>query len=415
MPVSGQYHRPMATIVGDVAVEAADSPATGCAGRRPPAGGTPFGSLPACPHPLRHPFRAAAWLVSLVVGLASLVLLLSILAAIPLANVLALGYMLEGEGRVVRSGRLGDGVPLLGGLPRLGAVVSGTWAWLLVVRWVAWVAADAALVDPGGATARRWAVARVVVAALVGLHVLLAWRAGGSLPAFIRPIRNLRYLHAEWRAGRVWSGAADAIADVIAALRPLRLFGLGLGGFVGAFLWLVIPTLLFSALRDTQHPAAVLVTLVGGLLLLVVLQWVPLMQARFAAEGRLAAFREVAAVRELHRRAPILLLGALVLLYGLSLPLFLFKVVAAPRDAVLFLTPIFVVTIFPARLALAWAIARAARRPRRRWLAVRLVCTAVVSAALALFLFLLFFTPAIDAHGRRVLLDHHALLLPTPF
>lgn len=456
MPSDGRYHGGMAMIVGDVAGEPADSPGPCCAApprstgverlrplqrlwfspllpaRHPLPGGrqgddvtptdrplvetvAPFGSLPACPHPLRHPLRAIAWLVSLGAGLASLVLLLSILAAIPVANVFALGYMLEGEGRVVRSGRLRDGVPLIGGLPRLGAVVFGTWAWLLVVRWVSWMAADAALVDPGGPTARRWAVARVVVAVLVGVHVLLAWRAGGSLTAFVRPIHNVRSIRTRWREGTAWSGAADAIAGVIAALRPLRLFGLGLGGFAGAFLWLLVPTLLFSALRDTQHPAAVLVMLVGAALLLVVLQWVPLMQARFAAEGRLAAFREVAAVRELHRRAPVLLLGALVLLYGLSLPLFLFKVVAAPRDAVLFLTPIFVVTIFPARLALGWAIARAARRPRRQWGVVRLACTAIVTAALALYLFLLFFTPAIDAHGRRVLLDHHALLLPTPF
>jgi hypothetical protein len=34
---------------------------------------------------------------------------------------------------------------------------------------------------------------------------------------------------------------------------------------------------------------------------------------------------------------------------------------------------------------------------------------------LAIYVFLLFFTPAIDAFGRRALFDHHALLLPTPF
>jgi hypothetical protein len=34
---------------------------------------------------------------------------------------------------------------------------------------------------------------------------------------------------------------------------------------------------------------------------------------------------------------------------------------------------------------------------------------------MGLFLFLLFLTPAIGALGRRVLFDHHALLLPTPF
>ena len=39
----------------------------------------------------------------------------------------------------------------------------------------------------------------------------------------------------------------------------------------------------------------------------------------------------------------------------------------------------------------------------------------LLAALLAAYLFLLFFTPAIDAFGRRTLFDHHALLLPTPF
>jgi hypothetical protein len=39
----------------------------------------------------------------------------------------------------------------------------------------------------------------------------------------------------------------------------------------------------------------------------------------------------------------------------------------------------------------------------------------VLVPAVALLLVLLFITPAIDALGRRVLFDHHAILLPTPF
>ena len=401
----------MVTPLGDVS---ADQPTTGSG----PAGAAPgaaFGDLPPCPHPLRHPLRAVAWLVSLGAGLVSVLMILSILAALPVANFLALGYMLEGEGRVVRSGRLRDGVPLLGGVPRLGAVVFGTWVWLLVVRFVTSIAADAELIDPHGPVAVRWRVARIATTVLVGLHLLLAWRAGGSLVSFVRPIRNLRLAIARWRAGSLWRGATAALAGVLAAIRPVRLFLLGLGGFVGGFLWLLVPTALFSALRDTQHPAAVFVTLAGGLALSVVLAWVPVLQARFAATGRPAAFTEVAAVRELFRRAPVVLTGATVLLHALSLPLHLFKVIAAPQDAVLLMTPIFILSIFPARLALGWAVARAMRRSERRWLVVRLACGIALTGLFGVYLFLLFFTPAIDALGRRALLDHHAILLPTPF
>ena len=54
-----------------------------------------FDSLPPFPHPLRHPIRAANWIVQLLFGLASLFLMLVVLSAIPLLNFLALGYLLE--------------------------------------------------------------------------------------------------------------------------------------------------------------------------------------------------------------------------------------------------------------------------------------------------------------------------------
>lgn len=387
----------------------------------PPAASTPaperppFGDLSPCPSPLRHPLRAIGWLLTVGAGLASLLLLLAILAALPPLNVVALGVMLEAEGRVVRSGRLRDGIPFAGALPRLGAIVVGTWAWLLVVRFVARASADAALIAPGGAADRLWAAALPVTATLVGCHLLAALHDGGSAASFLRPLRSARRLVAALRAGTAWSGAAAALARVAAAIRPRHLAWLGARGFVGAFLWLVLPTVLFSAFRDTTRPGAVLVTLAGALGLALVLSWVPFLQARFAAEGRFAAFREIAEVREMWRRAPVAMVAACLVLYGLALPLSLFKVVAAPRDVVLFLTPIFVLTIYPARLAVGWATHVAAARPRRRSFLLRYPVNVILVALLVAYLFLLFFTPAIDAFGRRTLFDHHALLLPTPF
>lgn len=373
------------------------------------------GGLPPCPSPWKHPFRALGWVLTILSGLASLALVLAVLAAIPVVNVLALGVMLEAEGRVVRSGRLRDGIPFAAALPRVGSIVIGTWFWLMVVRVVASVAADAALVDPGGPAERGWGVARGVVTALVGLHIAAAWFSGGSFVAFFRPVRGIRRLVRALRTGTALPTAVAALRGTVDTIRPARLAWLGLRGYAGAFLWLVLPTLMFSALRDTTRPGEVLVTLVGAVLLAVVLAWVPFLQARFAADDSLSAFRRVAWVREAWRRAPVAMFAALAVLYGLSLPLSLFKIFAAPRDVVFFLTPIFVVTIFPARLAVGWATAFADARPARRTLFLRLPVTLLFFPAIALYLFLLFFTPAIDAPGRRALFDHHALLLPSPF
>ena len=371
--------------------------------------------LPPCPSPRHHPFRALGWLFLVGTGLASLLLLLAILAAIPIVNLLALGTMLEAEGRVVRSGRLRDGIPFAGALPRLGGIVIGTWLWLLVIRFVTQASADAALIDPGGPSARGWALVRFAVSLLVGFHLLATWFFGGSLPSFFRPVRNGRRLLRALHAGTAWGTASAALAQIIDTVHPGRLFSLGLRGFVGTFLWLLLPTLLFSFLGDTTKPGQVLVTLLGAILLGIALAWVPFLQARFAAEQRLAVFRDLGTVRELWRRAPVVMLLALVILYGLSLPLYLFKIVAAPRDAVLFLTPIFILTIYPARLAVGWATHRAQARPARAWRLLRWPVTALLVPVLALYLFLLFFTPAIDAFGKRALFDHHALLIPTPF
>ncbi len=374
-----------------------------------------FGVLPPCPSPRNHPFRAAGWLLTVGAGLASLLLILAILSAIPIVNLLALGTMLEAEGRVVRSGRLRDGIPFAGALPRLGGIVIGTWLWLLLIRLVTQAAADATLIAPAGPSARIWALLRAGTILLVGVHLLGALFSGGRFSAFFRPVRSGRRLVAAIRAGTAWGTATAALTRVVDAIEPGKLFSLGLRGFVGTFLWLLVPTILFSALRDTTKPGQVLVSLLGAILLGAVLAWVPFLQARFAAEQRLAVFRDLGAVRELWRRAPIVMLLALTILYGLSLPLYLFKIVATPRDAVLFLTPIFVLTIYPARLVVGWATHRAQARPARRWLLLRWPVTAILLPLLALYVFLLFFTPAIDAFGRRALFDHHALLIPTPF
>jgi hypothetical protein len=54
--------------------------------------------------------RGIASAVGWLFGVASLVLGLSILAALPLAQFLTLGYLLEASGRVARTGRFRDGL-----------------------------------------------------------------------------------------------------------------------------------------------------------------------------------------------------------------------------------------------------------------------------------------------------------------
>ncbi|HAH43966.1 MAG TPA: hypothetical protein DCM07_03770, partial [Planctomycetaceae bacterium] len=51
---------------------------------------------------------------------------------------------------------------------------------------------------------------------------------------------------------------------------------------------------------------AVAVTLLGGLILVIVLGWLPILQAHFAAENRFRAMFELKTIRRKFKRAPLL-------------------------------------------------------------------------------------------------------------
>lgn len=374
-----------------------------------------FDRYPPFPHPLKRPFSAIGWIIQLAFGMASLTLLLAIVAAIPIVNFLALGYLLEAEGRVARTGKLSYAVPLLPLAPRLGTIALGLYLWLIPVRLVSAMAADARVIAPDSGIAKAWGLALVVVSVLVTAHLILALARGGGFFCFIRPIKNFRWLWQQLSTGQYFAKAETAIYEFISALRLGHHFSLGLRGFLGTFLWLFIPTALLGVLRETTKPGQVLLTLLGGLLLVVTLTWVPFLQAHFAAENRFSAFRELRTVRELNRRSPMLWLLATIVLYALALPLYLFKVAAPPQDAMWFVTLIFIATIYPAKIMVAYAYAWARRRDRRQFFLVRWVCTLALLPLLVFYVFIVFLTPTIGAAGRRVLFEQHALLLPVPF
>jgi hypothetical protein len=376
---------------------------------------SPFHSLPPCPHLLRHPLRALRWGSSLVFGLASLFLLLAVLAAIPLVNFVALGYLLEAEGRVARTGKLRYSFPLLPLAPRLGSIALGVWLWLWPVRWMTDAAADAQLIAPGTSVAAGWRIAKLAVTTAIAVHLILALARGGGFGCFFRPIKNVRWLIGQLRAGTYFETASTAVREFLAALKLRHHFWLGLRGFCGAFLWLFLPTALFAAMQSTQKPGQVLLTLIGGAALMAALSWTPFLQAHFAAENRFSAFRELGRVRELYRRSPIAFFLAIVVLYAWSLPLYLTKVAVPPRDALWMITPIFIATIYPARMFVGWSYARAVRKERAAWRLVRWPLWLLLAPLLGVYLFLLFFTPAIGAYGRRVLFEHPGVLLPSPF
>ncbi len=369
--------------------------------------------LPPCPPVLRHPLRFAGWLIRAVFGIISMTLLLAVIAAIPIVNFLTLGYLLEVEARVARTGKLRDAFLLLDVAPRIGSIVLGTWLWLLPLRLAGAARRDAYFIEPGGPADRFWSVFAPLLAALIGTHICLALARGGALSCFFRPVRNLRWLLKKRRDADYVTHATAAVQDFFGRLRLKHHFWLGIRGFAGAALWLFLPTLMFAQAGPDKGPHN-LVAFLGAVSLLLVLSWLPFLQARFALTGRFRSMFELRTIRRLYREAPLAWLLAIAVVYVLALPLYLPKVFLLPRDAMWLITLVFIVTIYPARVMIGWAVHRAIARKSVPWFGWRWLSRTIMLPLLALDVFLLFFTPLIGEHCKGVLFEHHALLLPLP-
>ena len=187
-------------------------------------------------------------------------------------------------------------------------------------------------------------------------------------------------------------------------------FWLGLRGFVGALLWLALPVFLLGM----GHQAPIAGVVGAGLLALVVL-YLPFLQARFARDGRLRAYRDLGTVRAEYRRAPVAFALALSLQLAAAVPLYLLKIEMIPRDLVFLEGLVFLLFIFPARLLGGWAYARGTRREEPRiWLSRWFARFAVIPIVLT-YVLVVFLSLHLGWKGITGLYEQHAFLLPVPF
>src|SRR5262249_28393978 len=195
----------------------------------------------------RRAARGVASAIEWVFGVLSLVLGLSMLAALPLLQFLSLGYSLESSARVARSGRLRDGFVGVRRAARVGGVTAGIWLSLVPAWLVGSYARSAELIDPGGRVASSWRIGLAVVTVFTIAHIACACARGGWPPHFLSSS-----LHPFWSIRRVRRGALypevrAALWIFVAALRLPYFFRLGLVGFLGTLAWLVVPALLIAA------------------------------------------------------------------------------------------------------------------------------------------------------------------------
>jgi hypothetical protein len=391
------------------------SAAVGSADRDPDEGEPSIG--PGAFPGIRRPFRSLLWLIQVVVGLVFLVGLLALLAAIPGLSLLTLGCLLDAEGRVARSGRIRDGFPLLAISSRTGMILLMVSIFLIPVQMLSVQAASQGIIINGTPLAPGGFLAATrILQTLLFMHLLLAIANGGAFWNFFRPIRNCRRLLASIRRRR-YLPAVDYWADRLLKLfKPVEHVMLAVKGAVGAFIWLLVPTALIALShvpRENPVPAG-LGSFLGGLILIPVAAWLPLLQAHQAATGRFMAIFEVRTVRRLISRVPVRWAVATILLYALALPLYFTKIRLPAEDAMWLVTPLFVLLTYPTRILMGWVYGAGMQSQEEAWFAIRWATRLFMIPVLGFYGLILFVTPFISEAGRAAMFENHAFLLPVP-
>lgn len=366
----------------------------------------------------RRPFRSLWWSLKLAIGSLCLVLVLAVLAAIPGLNILTLGYLVEPQRRVALSGRLRDGFPLLRIASRLGTLAFFTLLFCVPLRIQATRLNDAMVIlGPTHRGTLQIQTMLTIMQWVIGVHLLLSVLNGSTAACFLRPLRNLKWLRNSLLTSDGRKDFFDGLNAILNLLRPIQHFLIGLRAFFGAICWLIIPTSLLVAYSapDRKQPVFGLLSVLGVLLMIPVAAWLPMLQVQQVVTGKFRDVFSISAVRRIIRNAPMTWMITTLFLYVMTFPLYLGKVRLPPTDALLILTPFFILLTYPARILVAWAWYRGNRQStpaRTLWRRGIKLLMIPLLAAYGVFLLL---TPFVSELGRNAPFENQAFLGPVPY
>ena len=365
------------------------------------------------PLPLRTPlnellliFAGIEWIFGLVCQIGGLALL----AAVPLLSFLSLSYMLEAGGRIALSGRIRDGFIGVRIAARLSGIVLASWLFLFPVRLLSDWTRAAQIINPDSQAA-QWRLGLYIATALVFLHITLAFARGGKLRYFLWPFNFIWFVMRLFRGG-YYQEARDAVWAFTVGLRLPHYFWLGLRGCGVALAWLILPVS-FLALGHSRLPAAGFGGFIGGVLLAIVLLYLPFLQLRMAAMNKFSEGFNLFAVRRDFRKAPWAFAIAFFFTLLFAIPLYLFKIETVPSEAAWLPGLIFISFIYPARLLTGWALGR---RPAERIPALVLPPDRAdtVAPVAGFYVMIVFFSQYISWNGVLGMYEQHAFLVPLP-
>ena len=303
------------------------------------------------------PFQKIARIIEWFFGVASMICLLTLCAAIPLLQFITLGYLLEISANIVRQGKVRAGFVGIRKAARIGGLLLGTTLVWMPAFQVSGIFHDAQIVLADAEQLQPFGINLTIVILITISYTLWAWIRGGKLRHFLWPA-PMRFFRTVLKRD-TYLQAVQGFWEFIDSLQLKALFTLGFRGFLGAAIWLLLPILL--CIGGTLFPAGLrgISTLLGFPMLAIVLIYLPILQTRFAVENDFNTFRDIKSARAIFKRAPIALWISMLSVWAFALPVYLAKIQLTPREVFLLPTVIFVIFAWPSRMLMGWAYGRA--------------------------------------------------------
>lgn len=367
------------------------------------------------------PWRSVRWWIRLPIRIAyglfqfaSLIVLLAIASSVPLLQLAGLGYMLE-VGRRIADRKRGEKIlPGLEQATRIGVLASGAFLTWLPVWMISNNAYDAELMEAGSVLSQRWHAVAWIATLFWLLHVSWSALRGGRWYHFLWPA-PIRFFREVWRPA-TWRKVEDGLWQYTVGLKLPKLMWLGFRGAIGAIAWLIIPAAMMTiGLRANEQPVRFLIGILGSMLMMVVLTYLPFLQIQMARENRLRAIFDVKSVRADFKRAPWAFAVSFVLTLAAALPLYLLRIEPPPAELIWLPCIFFVLLTLPTRMLVGWAMQRGHRDiPRRFWLS-RYIAWTLQWAALPFYMLALYLGTITSWDGAAIFVIQHAFLVPVPF
>lgn len=342
-----------------------------------------------------------------------LVILISAVAAIPILQFAAFGYLLECSSRMSRKLSWSECIPGQQTARRvLVAAVCVGLSWL-AVWYITDLAYTAELIEPGNPNGRRIRVASFLLSYAWVIWVGWALFRGGRFRDFAWPA-PVRFVKTIWRA-ETWRQAEDRLWNLVASLHLPRLMWTGLLASIGAILWLAVPSGMIMLALSRPGDGTALLGIIGVLLMTWVLAMVPFLQVQFTTDRNIRSLFQYKRVREAYKRVPWSMLAGILILFLFATPLYLLRIEPLPKDLTWILTFFFVFFLFPAHLAIGWAWGRYQRSVKRTHWFWRYVAWGPQLAILLAYIGILYFAKFTSWEGGYVFLLQHTVLPPVPF